>query len=81
MMGDPMTRNLIERLLAVLDDRMTKRGHPAALVVQEGMGTCSVRECSLRCRTYRALFVEAVAWLEAHPAEPRQLALVEGAGA
>ena len=72
------TADLVERLVSVLDDRMTKAGHPAILVVQEHRGVCPPYECSLRCREYRALFVEATAWLAEHrPQETRQLALVE----
>ena len=71
-------RDLIERLTQVLDDRMLESGHPAALVQNEHLGTCSVHGCSDRCVSYRALFVEAVAWLDEHPAVTvEQLALLE----
>jgi hypothetical protein len=69
--GDALAslRALIERLVTVLDDRMTKAGHPYALVLQEHRGTCPPYECSARCIEYRALFVEAMAWLDANASE------------
>ena len=58
-------RDLIARLAAVLEERMTKAGHPAALVLQEHRGICPPRECSARCVEYRALLIEAAEYLEA----------------
>lgn len=76
-LGAGDTRDLIERLVTVLDDRMTRLGHPYALVQQESLGTCSAWGCSDRCIEYRALFRAGMAWLDAHPvdAAPDQLGL------
>lgn len=74
-------RSILERLLQVLDDRMTTAGHPYALVMTEHRGTCGPYECSLRCQDYRALFVEAQTLLAGQvDAAPAQLALEEVAG-
>lgn len=63
---DPLeeAEQLIADLMTVLDDRMTKAGHPHQLVTWEHRGVCPPKACSLRCQVYRALFVEASAWLE-----------------
>lgn len=74
-------RALIERLMAVLDSRMTSSGHPYALVTREHLGTCSVWGCSDRCQEYRALFVDGMNWLNEHPEEETQQLALEGIAA
>ena len=61
-------REIVEQLMTVLDDRMTKAGHPYALVLHEHRGTCPPRECSLRCQGYRALFETGAGWIAAYSA-------------
>lgn len=78
---DERAWQLVHELTTVLDDRMTKSGHPYALITQEGRGTCTVKECSLRCTVYRDLFVRATAWLEEHKVKtPAQLSLLDAGG-
>lgn len=75
---------LIVRLTAVLQDRMTTAGHPYALVMSEHRGTCPAQYCSDRCVEYTALYREAVAFLRAHEdaapvtvESPRQMRMEE----
>lgn len=83
--GDDRTvmvpRALLAGLLTVLDERMTRRGHPFALVTQESLGTCSAWGCSDRCLAYRALFVAGEQLLNEQAEHPTQPSLFgEAAG-
>ena len=77
---DSSTRSLVDRLVDVLYDRMTDAGHPKIQNEHEHLGVCSVKGDALRCRTYRALFVQATRWLDEHP-EPTQATMFDSEAA
>lgn len=82
MTAAPATVELIGRLAAALEERFSDAGHVMQQNHREHQGHCPVTGCSLRCRTYAALLVDAAEWLEEHGEQaPRQPGLFDdGAG-
>lgn len=69
MTAIPVPAALLERLLGVLADNLSKTGHALQFVAWESRGSCPPTGHTERCAEYRALFMEVDALCQVIEAE------------